>query len=360
MDHASAADGPGNPDASARATSALSLGVLICSYRRPDALRKCLEGLARLSRPPDDVIVVCRRDDEPTRACLAGQAATGLPLRVVLVSQPGIVAARNAGHDACRTDILSSIDDDVVPHSEWLSRIECHFLKDPRLGGLGGRDHVHDGERFDERLADSVGRLSWYGRTVGNHHLGWGKPRDVQFLKGANMSFRATAMAGLRFDTRLCGRSIEAHEDLAFSLAVWSRGWRIAYDPAVLVFHYAGRAEKRAYSAISAEVPANEVRDAAFNKVIALWPAMTPDRRFAFAIWSTMVGTGVEPGLLQALRYTRRLRLASWRRLWCTLAGKYSAFALLLRQPRSEAARRRYAGETTGGANMIVHFRIDE
>jgi GT2 family glycosyltransferase len=308
----------------------LRLGVLVCTYQRPDHLSRCLDGLAHQSRRADDIIVVCRDSDTATRTWLAETPLSHLPIRIVIVTRPGIVAARNAGHDACRTDVLSSIDDDVVPHADWLRRIEDHFRRDSRLGALGGRDHVHDGERFDERLVARVGHLQWFGREIGNHHLGFGPAREVQFLKGANMSFRAQAMAGLRFDTRLCGQKIEAHEDLAFSLAVWKRGWKTVYDPAVLVYHYAGRADKRAYSAISSEVRGDDLRDAARNKVLALWPAFSLLQRCSYVVWSTLVGTGVEPGFIQAIRYTPRLGLASWRRFSAVQAGHISALRQVL------------------------------
>ena len=316
--------------------ASLSVGVLVCTYQRPADLARCLAGLAQQTRPADDIIVVCRDTDHATRSWLAARIPDELPLRVVTVTRPGIVAARNAGHDACRTDLLASIDDDVVPHTDWLRRVERHFVADPSLGGLGGRDHVHDGEQFDERLANTVGRLQWFGRPIGNHHLGYGQPREVQLLKGANMTYRAEAMANVRFDTRLCGRKIEAHEDLAFSLAVSRKGWRLIYDPAVLVFHYAGRADKRAYSSISKAVDFVEIHDVAFNMVIALWDGLAPLQRAAFVIWSALIGTGVEPGLVQAIRYTPHLGFASWRRFWFAQMGRISAY----RKIAGEASKR--------------------
>jgi GT2 family glycosyltransferase len=317
----------------------ISVGVLVCSYRRPADLKRCLEGLGRQTRRPDDVIVVRRDTDDATREFLDGRPDDGLPVRVQIVSVPGIVGARNCGHDACQTDILASIDDDVVPHPDWLARVERHFLADPAIGGVGGRDHVHDGEKFDERLATTVGRLQWFGRPIGNHHLGYGGPREVQNFKGANMAFRAQAMAGIRFDTRLTGRTIEAHEDLAFSLAVWRRGWKLIYDPAVLVYHYAGRADKRAYSAVSKAVEPAEIQDAAYNMVIALWDGLSPFRRLAFIIWSFLFGTKVEPGLAQAVRYSRALGVESWRRFFFAQKGRWTAYRDMIAQ---SSARTRY------------------
>src|SRR3569833_3273971 len=120
-----------------------SIGVQVCSYKRPADLKRCLEGLKAQTRPPDDVIVVRRDTDDATREFLDSRPDDGLPVRVQIVSKPGIVAARNTGHDACQTNVLTSIDDDDEPQPEWRARMERHFLADPAVGGGGGRDHVH-------------------------------------------------------------------------------------------------------------------------------------------------------------------------------------------------------------------------
>jgi hypothetical protein len=40
---------------------------------------------------------------------------------------------------------------------------------------------------------------------IGNHHLGVGEPREVDVLKGVNMSYRRTAIADIHFDERMRG-----------------------------------------------------------------------------------------------------------------------------------------------------------
>jgi GT2 family glycosyltransferase len=317
-----------------------SLGVLICSYRRPESLARCLAALAAQKLLPDDVIVVVRDSDVATRAWLERRAQDGLPLRVVGVTQPGTVAALNVGLDQCRTDLLAITDDDTMPWPDWLARIRMHFAADPRLGGLGGRDRCHNGLEFDDRQAEAVGRVQWFGRIIGNHHLGFGAPRPVHYLKGANMSYRARAIDGIRFDIRLRGTGAQPCEDATFSLAVARAGWGLLYDPAVGVDHYAApRREKRHYASIDRLTDADDaqgLRDCAFNHVVALWDELSLTRRIAFVIWSVFIGNGMCPGLAQALRYWPRLGMASWYRFRITQQGKAAAYKLLRRGDRYE------------------------
>ena len=290
-----------------------TIAVLICSYRRPDSLLRGLTALAAQERRPDEVLVVIREEDEATRVALASRPDDGLPIRVLTVSKPGTVHALNTGLAALRSDVVAITDDDTVPWPDWTARILAHFRADASLGGLGGRDWMHEDGRVNDGSAKVVGKVQWFGRTIGNHHLGVGSVRPVDLLKGANMSYRAEAIANLRFDVRLRGRGAQPSEDATFAVAVKYLGWKLAYDPAVALDHYSGkRDEPRHYSGIVKTVNGNGLRDYAHNEVVCLWNAIdTTPRWVIYAAWSVLVGTKVSPGLLQAILLTRQLGLAS-------------------------------------------------
>ena len=309
-----------------------TIGILIATYQRSNELARCLAALEEQRRFPDDILVVVREGDTDTKARL-NEFANRLPVRVITVFVSGVVAARNVGLDACQTDIISIIDDDTCPHADWLSRVMQNFQKDPALGGLGGRDRCFDGVTFDDRQEAVVGKIQWFGRTVGNHHLGFGELREVDVLKGANMSYRSKAIADVRFDTRLKGKGAQPSEDFCFSVAVKCKGWKLAYDPLAVVDHYASqRTEVRHYVGVSAVYDASVFRDFAYNQVISVWHALNPLRRAAFLVWSVVVGTGVFPGLIQAIRFTPKLGVHSWRRFLIAQQGKMDAFRDLMLQ----------------------------
>ncbi len=177
--------------------------VLIPTYRRPKDLMRCLEALKKQSRGPNEVLVVVRYDDTETWALLESIDLGSSPLRTVTVKVPGQVAALNAGLGAARGDIIAITDDDAAPHPDWLARIEAHFQTDPKVGGVGGRDWVYHGDRLVDGAREVVGKVRWFGRVIGNHHLGVGGPREVDVLKGVNLSYRRVAIQGLHFDQRL-------------------------------------------------------------------------------------------------------------------------------------------------------------
>lgn len=322
--------------APSRATSNIgspsTIGVLIPTYRRPRDLLRCLDALKIQEQSPHDVMLIVRCEDKETQNALAGYDYGSLPIRVVLAEAPGTVYAHNIGIEACRTDILAMIDDDTVPRPQWLRVILQDFRVDPHLGGLGGRDRCFDGNDFDEEKASTVGKLQWFGRAIGNHHRGCGAIREVDILKGANMSFRAAALEKARCDTRLRGNGAQPNEDISLTLAVKRAGWRISYDPNAIVDHYQSvRDEERHYGGIVRITDPAPFVDYAYNEVIGIWDSLSSVRRMAFVLWSVLIGTGVCPGLVQAVRFTPRLGGQSWYRFYLAQKGKFAAIVGLMR-----------------------------
>lgn len=178
----------------------MKVSVLVPTYCRPQDLARCLEALKQQTRPPDEILVIVRDSDAQTQEFLAAYKATdSSKINRVMVAEPGQVAALNAGLEAATGDILAITDDDTAPRPDWLARIEAHFASDARIGGVGGRDWVHhttpNGDCWiEDDSQETVGKLVWWGRLIGGHHLGVGPARDVEFLKGANMSYRRAAL----------------------------------------------------------------------------------------------------------------------------------------------------------------------
>ncbi|WP_375493624.1 glycosyltransferase family 2 protein [uncultured Nostoc sp.] len=294
--------------------------VLIPTYRRPQDLSRCLLALQEQTKPVDQVIVVVRDTDAETWQFLAQRKADNLPLHTVKVTQAGVVAALNAGLAAVEGDIVSITDDDAAPHPDWLERIAAYFTCDSRLGGLGGRDWIHHGSKLEDESRLVVGQLQWFGRVIGNHHLGVGEPREVDILKGVNMSFRTQAIGQLRFDERMRGTGAQVHFEMAFTLTLKRAGWKIIYDPNVAVDHYPAQRFD--------EDQRNNFNEIAFinlvhNETLVLLEHLPFIRRIVFLLWAVFVGTCDSLGLVQWLRFlpsqgqlAGKKLLASWRGRW--------------------------------------------
>jgi GT2 family glycosyltransferase len=295
------------------------ISLIVPSYRRVESLGRCLRAIAAQARLPDEVVVGIRSDDTDTARAVALLApAFPAPLKCAATAQAGVVAAMNAALGACRgdSDIIALTDDDAEPHRDWLERLAACFA-DPRVGGAGGRDW-QPLERGDRAV---VGRVQWFGRTIGNHHLGAGPARDVDVLKGANSAYRAPLLRAVGFDARLAGGGAQLFWELALCLPLRRAGWRLVYDPAIAVEHHV---EPRAdgdqlHRGVFAAEPLSE---AAHNETLVLLENRGLAARAAFLAWALLVGTRHEPGLAQIPRLMLRgdrHALPRWR---ATLGGR--------------------------------------
>ena len=297
--------------------------VLVPTYRRPRALERCLCALANQSRAADQVVVVHRREDDQSRN-VVGRWADRLPLTIVHVNEPGVVAAMNAGLAASTCDVIALTDDDAAPHPDWLTRIEEWFAES-QIGGVGGRDVLfHDGQAVSPNKP-IVGKVRWFGRVIGNHHLGVGAARDVDVLKGVNCAYRADVLRAVGFDTRLRGSGAQVHWELALGLQLRRTGWRLVYDPSILVDHYEESRADVARVGVPSTV-GRAVEDASYNEALVLLEHLPPFRGVAYEVWSILMGTRASPGIGQALRLTPSLGGTAWRRWRAATSGRYQAW----------------------------------
>jgi cellulose synthase/poly-beta-1,6-N-acetylglucosamine synthase-like glycosyltransferase len=296
-----------------------TISVIVPTYRRPVDLRRCLEAVRSQTVAPDEVLVIVREGDGESEEMVRAMSPSITALRRVSVPRPGQVAALNAGLEAAICDIVAITDDDGAPRPDWLARIREHFHRDPRIGGVGGRDWVHHANRLEEGSQLTVGRLQWFGRVIGNHHLGVGVSRPVDVLKGANMSYRRKAIGALRFEERLLGTGAQVHNDLDFSLSMRRAGWTLIYDPAVAVDHYPAQ---RFDDDQREEFDPGAQQNAAHNEMFALMRHLSWPQKVAFLAYAIVVGTWAAPGLLQWPRLVMRGDRNAVRRIATTLTGR--------------------------------------
>jgi glycosyltransferase involved in cell wall biosynthesis len=274
----------------------MKISVIIPTYRRIPDLQRCLEALKQQDRIVDELLVVVRDTDEETSQFLAAFNLDGLPLTPIYVGVSGVIAALNAGLAKFSGDIVAITDDDAAPHQDWLAKIEAWFLSDHNIAGVGGRDR----QLSAPGTRKIVGKVQWFGRVIGNHHLGVGEAREVDLLKGVNMSYRRTAIVGKQFDKRLRGTGAQVHFELEFSLALKQAGWRLIYDPQILTDHYpALRFDE------DCRYNFNEIAwsNAVHNQTLSLLGYLSPLRRIAFLFWSILIGTQDAFGLVQWWRF---------------------------------------------------------
>lgn len=273
-------------------TQSGAIEVIVPAYRRPNHLERCLRALSEQILQPDRVVVVTRASDPESTAVVARHPdPQRTTIASVVVNEPGVIAAMAAGVAVSSAPLVAFTDDDARPRPDWLERIVRHF-SDPTVGGVGGRDVLPAASAAP--LTSHVGYFAPWGKLYGNHHIGCGSAREVHVLKGVNMAFRLDALALPR--PRIL-RGTGAQVEFEVMMCRWAtlQGWRLLYDPAVLVDHDAAprtgpdRRQNPAPEAVS------DYAYNAFTAVTALRPVVP-----AQLLYTLAVGARGRPGPLRA------------------------------------------------------------
>ncbi|MDR0810345.1 MAG: glycosyltransferase family 2 protein [Gemmobacter sp.] len=122
-----------------------TVSVVVVSWRRPDALRRCLTSLQQQDHP---ALELCLVTDDPT--------AVPIPegCRVAQNPAPNISAARNIGLAMARGEIVAFIDDDAVAEPTWAERLAAAFA-DPRVVAATGFTRGRNGLSFQWRAVET-------------------------------------------------------------------------------------------------------------------------------------------------------------------------------------------------------------
>ena len=295
-----------------------SVDVVVPSYRRPDQLRECLQGIHGQTFAPERVIVVLRTDDAESHGVVSELHIPSL--RRVTVDQPGVVAAMTVGLSHTSAPLVAFTDDDAVPRADWLLRLTTH-LADRRLGGVGGRDVIAG---CTEPPSLDVGRLRWWGGHVGNHHRGTGPAREVAVLKGVNVAFRAGHLA-LPAPGVLRGDGAEAHWEILVCDHLRRQGLALLYDPAIVVDHRPGR---RFDDDDRSSPSAGAVAAKAHNQLVGT-AGLAPALRPVHYLGGVLRGDRATPGVGRALVAVVLREPAVADRLLPSLQGRTSAYRRL-------------------------------
>jgi succinoglycan biosynthesis protein ExoM len=196
--------------------------VAVCTTKRPEMLRRCLESVARLTAPDDGriQIVVIENANTPSLADIvsAVQEQTARTIHYRLERRSGIPFARNAALNLANSlgaDWIALIDDDEYAEPDWLLKLHLACVEFKADVANGPVDQIYEGAPPDwwepcSRLKRPTGKI----------------------LRGAptnNILMRAhlvrKAGMGLQFDERLlCGS-----EDVEFFRRARDKGAKIIW-----------------------------------------------------------------------------------------------------------------------------------
>lgn len=236
------------------------LSLVVPVYNVAPYLPRCLESLAALNPPADEIIVV---DDGSTDGCAAilAEFAPRLPqMRVIRQENGGLSAARNTGLDAARGKYLAFVDsDDFVAadaYAEALRLAEAEQLDMVLLNA----DYHFEGRQADYAIhADVPGTGIVPGREWLRQRFRAGRMLHMVWMHLYRRDF--IEQHGFRFVPRLI------HEDVIWTTEALLAASRVRYTGHVAV-HY--RIPLRTFNAEQSQLRLQSIVDSSVINAAAL------------------------------------------------------------------------------------------
>ncbi len=114
----------------------IDISIVIAFYNRRDLVDKCLDAVLAQTLPAPKTFEVIAVDNGSTDGTREALAARG-DITLIDCPRPGPAAARNAGIERARGDIVVFTDSDAIPQPGWLAALTAPF-DDPTVTGTGG------------------------------------------------------------------------------------------------------------------------------------------------------------------------------------------------------------------------------
>jgi hypothetical protein len=205
----------------------LTVSIIIPLHRWNERSARSVTGCLELrQRTSVEVIVVSDRaiEELPDGARVVVTGAT---------SDTSPAFKRDMGGSVARGRFLAYIDDDAYPESDWLQQALAG-LAELGVDGIGGPGLTPSDSSWRERLSGAV-----YGSILGSGPLRHrfvpdGKPRMVDELPAYNFVVKREcidAIGGWK-------SSFYGGEDTAVCTRLRLHGFRLAYTPRAVVYHY--------------------------------------------------------------------------------------------------------------------------
>lgn len=201
-------------------TSTPTISVVIPVYNEERLIGHCLDALAAQTEAPLEVVVVDNNSTDKTIEIAKDYAL----VRVVKESQQGITHARTTGFNAARGDVIARLDADSIVKSDWIATLQALFSDDAidAVTGNGAVAELSPKGRFWIRWYYKCFR-AWHQRAIG----------VAPVLYGFNSALRTEAWHNAKHHTTDGDHAIS--EDLDVTLALIKEGYKLRYEPLLLV-----------------------------------------------------------------------------------------------------------------------------
>jgi GT2 family glycosyltransferase len=212
------------------------VSIIIVNWNGINFIGKCLDGLKAQTRRDFSIIMV---DNASQDGSLEFVQENYPEVKILAQSEnTGFSAANNIALKSVRTEYVALLNNDAVPHPDWLKNLVDALEKDPETGFCASKMLFYDNPEFIDRAGDIY--------TTAATALLRGRGESSKKFSSQEYVFGACAGAAL-YRTKMLDEIglfdedfFLVYEDVDLSFRAQLRGYRCLYVPEAIVYHHAG------------------------------------------------------------------------------------------------------------------------
>jgi len=258
-----------------------SISLIICTYKRPEIVKRLLESINDQIVLPGEIIVVDGSLDDRTEVSVSevtGPVSDRLIYIRVDENDRGLTRQRNVGIRRAHGEIIAFLDDDTVPEKDYFEQLLACFDRHPEAIGVGGQiitgsdwrpadlqkkpsnaayrwENWEMPESYRWRIRKLLGLTSnlppgWmpaFGHGRPSNYPSNGNDYPVEFVMGGASAWRKDLFSSCQFSNYFIGYGL--YEDLDFCVRASGIGQIFQCTSAQLEHYHAsgGRPNQFAY-----------------------------------------------------------------------------------------------------------------
>jgi len=190
----------------------MTVGVYVVTRNRREVLTRCLGSIGGQTRAPAEVVLIDNDSSDDTVELVRSMFPD---VRVIEVGENlGCPGGRNLAAQSASADVLFFVDDDSTLAPDAVERAQDAARGDDRIGV------------FAPRIIEQHGGRRWA--------LLDGPPRDLPRFIGQCLIRRKAMLESGLFPAHI----LNYGEEQGLALALFERGYRIVYEPSIVVYHF--------------------------------------------------------------------------------------------------------------------------
>lgn len=219
----------------------LDFTVAICTYNGENRLPAVLDQLRSQMNTEMfawEIVVVDNNSKDNTKALVEQYQKTWdkpFKLRYCFESRQGLAYARRCGIKESNSELIGFLDDDNLPHFDWVIRAYQFGQEHPKAGAYGGQIHG----QFESEPPSGFGRIARYfaileGQNTYCYNERYGNTRQKMFPPGAGIVIRKQAWIESIPDQPCLPQT---NEDLEMLWYIWHNNWELWFNSAMEIDH---------------------------------------------------------------------------------------------------------------------------